>query len=703
MMNSSIADRLAAARHGRFVGRRSELELFHLALTADEPAFLVLHIYGPGGVGKTALLRQFERMAVENGRSVIRIDGRHLDPSPANFLLALSTVVSNVAQRPLREQLSVISEPVADQRSLITDHRILITDPTVLFVDTYETITVLDTWLRETLLPQLPAQTLIVIAGRQKPAPAWHSDWGDLVRIISLRNLPPEDGRSYLVTRNIPPDQHDNVLNFTHGHPLALSLVADVLHQIETPFAPQTDPDVVRTLLDRFIHDIPEAGHRLALEACAVAWSLSESLLAAVLGDEAAPEAFQWLRQLSFIEQGPYGLFPHDLARDVIEADLHWRNPQTYRHLQKKLLLGLYAQFKRSNSFGQQRTRLDLLYVNRRKPFLAPFFDWEAMDRAYVEPITAADVPLIVDMVRQHEGEASAGIVAHWLRCQPEAFQVCRTGSNEVIGFMTLLALHQSTPEDATVDPAVSAMLTFVEQHGPLRPGEEIVCLRFWMDREKYQAVTPVINLTAANNVSYWLTHPKLAWNFIVMADPDFWLPHFTGIRMPRVPEADFVVGERTYSVFAHDWRVEPGDAWQFNIHLADEKPLAKPVAQMTPSLVLSQSEFAEAVRQALRDFTRPDLLVNNPLLRSKVVLEAADLADPIATLQSLLQQAVLSLKANPKDAKFHRALWHTYIEPAPTQERAAERLDLPFNTYRYHLSNGLDRVTAWLWQKEVQ
>jgi hypothetical protein len=123
----------------------------------------------------------------------------------------------------------------------------------------------------------------------------------------------------------------------------------------------------------------------------------------------------------------------------------------------------------------------------------------------------------------------------------------------------------------------------------------------------------------------------------------------------------------------------------------------------MTPSLVLSQSEFAEAVRQALRDFSRPDLLVNNPLLRSKVVLEAADLADPIATLQSLLQQAVLSLKANPKDAKFHRALWHTYIEPAPTQERAAERLDLPFNTYRYHLSNGLDRVTAWLWQKEVQ
>ena len=505
---SSIADRLTVVQQGRFVGRRSEQELFYSALTADEPPFVVLHIYGPGGVGKTALLRQFERMAGENGRSPIRIDGRHLHPSPANFLLALNAVIG--------EPYSVIGHlttdhrpPTTDYRLPTTDYRLPITANTVLFIDTYETITVLDTWLRETLLPQLPVQMLIVIAGRQKPAPAWHSDWGDLVRTISLRNLSPEDGRSYLATRNISHDQHDDVLNFTHGHPLALSLVADVLHQSDTPFAPGTDPDVVRILLDRFIHDIPDARHRLALEACAVAWSLSESLLAAVLGDEAAPEAFQWLRQLSFIEQGPYGLFPHDLARDVIEADLHWRNPQTYRHLQKKLLIGLYAQFKRSNSLGQQRSRLDLLYVNRRKPFLAPFFDWEAMDRAYAEPITPADAPLIVDMVRQYEGEASAGIAAHWLRRQPEAFQVCRTGSNEVIGFMTFL--------------------------------------------------------------------------------------------------------------------------------------------------------------------------------------------------QSLLQQAVTSLNANPKDAKFHRALWHTYLEPAPTQERAAERLNLPFNTYRYHLSNGLERVTAWLWQKEVQ
>jgi hypothetical protein len=70
--------------------------------------------------------------------------------------------------------------------------------------------------------------------------------------------------------------------------------------------------------------------------------------------------------------------------------------------------------------------------------------------------------------------------------------------------------------------------------------------------------------------------------------------------------------------------------------------------------------------------------------------------------LRALLRAAVATLAANPKDAKLHRALWHTYIEPAPTQELAAELLGLPFNTYRYQLARGIERVTAWLWQREL-
>jgi hypothetical protein len=41
------------------LGRDGELGLFRTALGAPEPRFTVLHVHGPGGVGKTALLRAF--------------------------------------------------------------------------------------------------------------------------------------------------------------------------------------------------------------------------------------------------------------------------------------------------------------------------------------------------------------------------------------------------------------------------------------------------------------------------------------------------------------------------------------------------------------------------------------------------------------------------------------------------------------------
>jgi hypothetical protein len=102
-----------------------------------------------------------------------------------------------------------------------------------------------------------------------------------------------------------------------------------------------------------------------------------------------------------------------------------------------------------------------------------------------------------------------------------------------------------------------------------------------------------------------------------------------------------------------------------------------------------------------LRDYTRTDLLAANPLLRSRLVVEKNE-EEPTDALRSLLRETVGILKQNPKDEKLYRALWHTYFEPAATQEQTAELLDLPFSTYRYHLTNGIERMVTWLWQAEL-
>ena len=66
------------------------------------------------------------------------------------------------------------------------------------------------------------------------------------------------------------------------------------------------------------------------------------------------------------------------------------------------------------------------------------------------------------------------------------------------------------------------------------------------------------------------------------------------------------------------------------------------------------------------------------------------------------VDRAIDSLRVHPRDDKLWRAVERTYVRPAATQERAAAALSLPFSTYRRHLTQGVERVVAWLWTREV-
>ena len=118
---------------------------------------------------------------------------------------------------------------------------------------------------------------------------------------------------------------------------------------------------------------------------------------------------------------------------------------------------------------------------------------------------------------------------------------------------------------------------------------------------------------------------------------------------------------------------------------------------------MLSQADFTDAVRQALRDLHRPELLARNPLIRTRLAHDYARAEAPDAeALEGLLLAAVDALRQHPRDDKLLRAVERTYLRPAPTQEAAAELLGLPFSTYRRHLSQGVERIVACLWDHEV-
>jgi hypothetical protein len=683
----TLGDLLASRRRRRFVGRTSEVELFRLALESPDPPFLFLHIHGPPGIGKTSLLDVLAGLAVDADARVVRLDGRDLVPSPPAVLQALGAL-------EVPEADGAIAGP-SDGGRLV-----------VLF-DTYERLAPLDDWVRTRLLPRLPATALTVVAGRMPPGSAWRADpaWRELLRVVSLRNLSPEDSRQYLRACGVDPGRHDQLVELAHGHPLGLSLLADVVVRGGQAATDPLTPDLVGTLLRRFVEVVPSGLHRRALEVCALARVTTEALLREVLGLEDAHELFTWLRELSFVESGPEGVFPHDLARDALEADLRWRDPEGYRRVLRGVRAYVNGRLQTSRGQEQQRAIADAKYLFRRLPGVGSPVDWEAWGQQYPEPARPADRESILDLVRAWEGPESAAIAARWWEQQPDGFFVVRGQDAVVGGFLALLDLTRASTQDLAADPGARAAWDYATRHAPPRPTEMVALSRFVVDREAYQGPSATLNAAPILTMQRYLATPNLAWDFLALAEPERWDAYFAAADQPRAAGADFWVGDRRYGLFAHDFRRVPVEAL---LELVTERALAQDVTPSPPTvkpplLVLSQPEFDDSVRQALRDLRRPDLLVRNPLLRTRLVADHAGDQEPgAATLEALVGAAVEALRGHPRDDKLWRAVERTYVRPAATQERAAAALGLPFSTYRRHLTQGVDRVVAWLWDQEV-
>ena len=116
---------------------------------------------------------------------------------------------------------------------------------------------------------------------------------------------------------------------------------------------------------------------------------------------------------------------------------------------------------------------------------------------------------------------------------------------------------------------------------------------------------------------------------------------------------------------------------------------------------VLTQADFAVAVKDALRHYTRADLLLGSPLLKTQIAGEHDTGPARVAHLQRALVEAAGTIFVNERDLKLHRTLELTYFKSGSKQEAVAERLGLSFSTYRRYLSAGIERITEWLWQQE--
>ena len=191
----TLGARMTRLDEAAFVGRRPEIGFLDALFVDDPPANVVL-VHGPGGIGKSSLLRRMVQRGQEAGWTPLMIEGRDLPPVAD----ALDDAVARAHsfKRPL------------------------------VVLDTYERMQALGGHLRREVLPDLPDETIVVIAGRGVPDPAWREGgWENLTVELELTPLDPGEARALLTARGVDdPERAAELAEWAGGSPLALTLAA---------------------------------------------------------------------------------------------------------------------------------------------------------------------------------------------------------------------------------------------------------------------------------------------------------------------------------------------------------------------------------------------------------------------------------------------------------------------------------------------
>ncbi|WP_410573596.1 ATP-binding protein [Amycolatopsis sp. cmx-4-61] len=660
-MSTGLAGRLAAARAEALVGRGRERAVLDRMISGAADAPLVAYLHGPGGIGKSSLVRYAARQADLAGRPVVRIDARFLDADP--------------------RRLEEAAAPACTVPG------------TVLLIDTFERCRPLEPWLRETFLPRLADDVTVVLAGRLAPDAEWSLDpgWAQLFTALALKPLDPAESGALLAARGVPAGQRGTFVAFAGGSPLALSLAASA----PTPPDAHWEPtgDVLTTLVERLVGDVPGAVHQRALEVVAQAYVTREPLLRSVLGDEDAAEVFSWLRQLPYIETTPEGLHPHDAVRATLAADLRWRDPERHDDIRARVsLAGLQAVRAATEADALQRVA-EWMFLFRDPGGTDDLYNFREHPHVEDEALRPEDVPDVLRLAEEIEGPASAAAAAHWLDRQPEAFRVYRyTGSPAPAGFMAVLRLDTPLPGDTAADPVLAAVWDLVNTVAPLRPGEHLGIRRFAVQPGGHQRPSPLMELVSRRTIGEEMRVHGRAVTFSVFEDGRRWGRYLTEAGMPEV--ATVTVGGRRLHVFGRDWRRQSVADWARHRARTSAAPVATWPAG-GPAAGPPSAAFGDAVLEALRTWHRPREFATSVLLHSHLV--RPDSTDPVADLRAAITVALDALPVDPAGVKAHEALTTTYLTASRTHKAAARRLGVPYGTYRRHLALARARLTEQL------
>jgi hypothetical protein len=527
-----------------FVGRDEELAFLDRLTTAAVPS--ICFITGIGGIGKSGLLDAFSRRSRDSGATVVRIDCRLVEPTERGFYQELSRAAGG----------EIASCEDASQRLGALGNVVLV-------LDDIDALRLLDTWVRRTLVPSLPLNVHVVFSGRDPPLSAWlQMPWRGAFRNLELTPLADGDAVALLTAAGIEPAQAIRVNRVARGHPLALTLAAITLQNVDDPALEEVAfHRIIDELARRHLAEIRDPITRRAVEAAALVRSVTVPLLGAMLPDVAPSDAYERLRALPLMRLSRDGLKLHDTVRDAIARELRSADPPRYLALRRACWSRLTRELRTAPASELWRCTADLLYLLENTVVREAFFPSGAQRHVF-EPARASDQGAILAMTERHDGPSVARTIAAWWKHGADAFSVAREHNGDVVGYYVMFdaaRLETMLTED---DPVLAQWAAHMAAN-PVAPGERILFLRRWLslaDGEAPCAVQAACWLDIKR--AYMAYRPHLRRVYLALRDLAPYAAAATELGFVVLDDCATTIAEERYATAMLDFGPGSVDGW---------------------------------------------------------------------------------------------------------------------------------------------
>ncbi len=587
----TLASRLEDRDRSRFTGRSGEVAFLNQCLDSTDPPASVVHVCGPGGIGKST--------------------------------------------------------------------------------HSYELMTALDSYLRRDLLPELPDEAMVIIAGRGDPDPGWFSGgWEAVTARLDLSALAPDDARRLLAARGLTDQRVPAIIDWAAGSPLALALAAEAA--IADPgwnaSSAADRPDILHALLYRLVETELQDVQPSALGIAVVARTTTPELVRAVLPGDDADAEYRQLAGLTITDRIGSGITMHELARRALLADMRQRNPELERDLRRRIVDHLYS---RAQS-GEVQLMIDMAHLVEN-PLVRWGFGWHGNASFRVDSVRPGDEAWISQVMTEYDAPWWQ-LTRRFFAEAPDRVAVARDLSDQICGY--LVSMSQLTaPPFADQDPLTGPWLGRARCDAGL--GDSVLwhAAVDFTGQGTVQAMLGVAgvlrNGTPSARFAYLPIDPR------VPGALDF----ARAVGAQHLAELDARIGNRV--VQCHRLDYGPGGMFAY-IRAQIYAEIGLPAPAQPERLVAD----AAAVRQALRDFRVPRELARSPLATGSTVAERAEY------VRNLLRTAAEQAFGDSESEKLlYGVLMTGYLEPLRSHEEAASKLCLSRAAYFRRLKTAVERL----------